>query len=234
MPIFNRKLPRDVASDLNLNADESNLVEGFVDICEYLFCFPDAMSWRGKDKPTVTDKAGITRLASKYFEGYRRSDFPSKPATEPDEMVSVIMRIAYDYTDEECGQIKLQHQHAMCAENCVGNLLERYLDSKLRSRGWVWCCGEFVKAIDFIYKTEASNWQLLQIKNRNNSENSSSKSVRDGTQIEHWFRSFSTNTKKGRSSMTNWDNLPVSMQGYGLSEEGFKGFVAEYLQRHKA
>lgn len=62
----------------------------------------------------------------------------------------------------------------MCAENYAGNLLERYLDSVLRKNDWCWCCGDFVKAIDFIGKDDNGKWQALQIKNRDNTENSSS------------------------------------------------------------
>ena len=115
----------------------------------------------------------------------------------------------------------------MCAENCVGSLLERYLDSVLRQQGWYWCCGNFIKAIDFINKDERGMWLALQIKNRDNTENSSSSAIRNGTQIQKWFRSFS---KKGE---TNWDNLPELMQGYNLSESGFIAFAKKYLKQEK-
>jgi hypothetical protein len=232
MSKFNPELAEQVAIRFVQDQQEKTLLPGFVCICEYLSDFPDGLSWRGKEKPSVTDKAGLMRLAARYFEGYRRSDFPAEPETVPDDMVSVIMREAYGYTDEECAQIKLEHQYSMCAENCVGNLLERYLDSKLRSKGWIWCCGEFVKAVDFIAKTNEGTWVALQIKNRDNSENSSSSAIRAGTKIEKWFRSYSKDTKRGRPSMTNWDGLPRLMQGYGLSEEGFKEFVVEYLEAY--
>ncbi|VEP18279.1 Type-2 restriction enzyme Eco47I (fragment) [Hyella patelloides LEGE 07179] len=67
----------------------------------------------------------------------------------------------------------------------------------------------------------------LQIKNRDNTENSSSSAISNGTQIEKWFRSFS---KKGG---TNWNNLPELMQSYNLSEAGFIAFVKTYLQAEK-
>lgn len=116
----------------------------------------------------------------------------------------------------------------MCAENCVGSLLERYLDSVLRPQGWYWCCGDFVKAVDFISRDENGQWLALQIKNRDNSENSSSSAIRNGTKIQKWFRSFS---KKGG---TNWDNLPQMMRGYNLSESDFIAFTKKYLEQEKA
>jgi hypothetical protein len=233
MSKFNSALASQVAVSIVQGEQEKTLVPGFVCMCEYLAEYPAVLSLRGKDKPSVMNEAGLMLLATSYFEGYRRSVFPKVPETVPDEMVSVIMREAYGYTDEECAKIKLEHQYSMCAENCVGNLLERYLDSKLRSKGWICCYGEFVKATDFIAKTKEGGWQVLQIKNRDNSENSSGMAIREGTEIEKWFRTFSKDTKRGRPSMTNWDGLPRLMQGAGLSEDGFKDFVVEYLQAHK-
>lgn len=235
---FNRKKAEEIAANICRNDDERSLIPSFVEVCSFLSDFPDELSWRtNKDnpvKPSVESDSGLSTLANRYFEGYRRSDFPVEPSTVPDEMVSVIMEIAYGYTTAQCEQIKLEHQHAMCSENCVGNLLERYLDSKLRGSHWSWCCGEFVKAIDFLGRNEKNEWIALQIKNRDNSENSSSSAIRDGTRIQKWFRSFSKDTKKGRPSFTNWAKLPELMQGYNLSEAEFKNFVSQYITAEKA
>lgn len=231
---FDEKKAEEIAKSICKNDDEESLIPSFIMVCSFLHDFPDDLSWRTSKlspKPSVETEDGLTRLANRYFKGYRQSDFPVEPSTIPDEMVSVVMEEAYGYTPEECQKIKLEHQHAMCAENCVGNLLERYLDSELRPKsGWSWCCGEFVKAIDFIRRNDNGEWIALQIKNRNNSENSSSSAIRDGTEIQKWFRSFSKDTKKGRPSFTNWDNLPSLMQGYNLSESAFKTFVAQYIR----
>ena len=115
----------------------------------------------------------------------------------------------------------------MVAENCVGTLLERYLDSVLRPHGWHWCCGNFVKAIDFVRQDHDGQWLALQIKNRDNSENSSSSAIRSGTNIQKWFRSYS------RTGNTNWHNLPPLMQGFQVSEQGFISFVRSYLHVEK-
>ncbi|WP_319420362.1 SinI family restriction endonuclease [Pleurocapsa sp. FMAR1] len=234
---FNESLVRETAEELVISDDEKSLIESFVIICQFLAEHPSAISWRtskaNPHKPTVVNQNDLFQLAKKYFEGYRRSDFPVEPSTIPDPMVSIIMREAYGYSNQECQRIKIEHQYAMCAENCVGNLLERYIDSVLRGNGWNWCCGEFIKAIDFLGKNNDGEWIALQIKNRDNSENSSSSAIRDGTKIQKWFRSFSKDTKKGRSSFTNWKNLPPLMQGYNLNEEGFKEFVIQYINIHK-
>lgn len=234
---FNKSKAKLIAEKECNNKDELTLVNSFVEVCSFLSEFPDELSWRtskkNPKKPNVITNDGLATLASRYFEGYRRSDFPAEPSTIPDEMVSVIMEKAYGYTSQECKKIKIEHQYSMCAENCVGNLLERYLDSRLRLSHWNWCCGEFVKAIDFIGKNTDGEWIALQIKNRDNSENSSSSAIRDGTRIQKWFRSFSKDTIKGRPSFTNWKKLPSLMQGYNLNEDDFKSFVGNYIKEEK-
>jgi hypothetical protein len=78
-----------------------------------------------------------------------------------------------------------------------------------------------VKAVDFV-KREGEKWVALQVKNRDNSENSSSAAIRQGTDIKKWFRTFS------RRPATNWDKFPGDI-ATGLSEEGFQTFVRSYL-----
>lgn len=206
---------------------ERGLDTSFVEICRYLYESPESLSWRNKDKPSLTSSDGLNSLAIKYVGGFRKSDFPTLPGTVPDEMVSIILATAYNYSTKEASQIVLDHQKAMCAENCVGALLERYLDSVLRQGGWHWCCGSYVKAVDFIRRREDGTWLALQIKNRDNSENSSSSKIREGTQIEKWFRTYS------RTGRTNWENLPPLMRGYGLSENGFRQYVERYIELNK-
>lgn len=225
---FNIALARTVSSKQCSSAtSESGLIESFSQICNFLADNEDRLSWRGKNIPSVKTQAGLEVLAGRYFSSYRKSDFPASPGTVPDEMVSIVMQEAYGYTMEQCEKIKIEHQHSMCAENCVGALLERYLDSVLRSHGWHWCCGDFVKAIDFIRRNDDDTWLALQIKNRDNSENSSSSAIRNGTLIQKWFRSFS------KSGATNWENLPELMRGYNLNEEGFIVFARQYLEEER-
>lgn len=230
---YSREEAKKIAKKCCKNKDEKSLVESFVEISSFLNEFPEALSWKGNEKPSLDSEEGLKIIAETYFKGYRKSDFPPEPSTIPDEMVSVIMKTAYGYNSKAIERIKLEHQHSMCAENCVGNLLERYIDSVLRKSDWCWCCGDFVKAIDFIGKDDNGKWQVLQIKNRDNTENSSSKAVRDNTTIQKWYRSYSKDIVKGRDSFTRWDKLPSLMQGYGLCEDNFKAFVIKYLKGKK-
>ncbi len=230
MAAFNRKLANQIALTFTADTEsEAGLAESFVNVCHFLYDNPNALSWRSrKNRPSTNTPEGLNLLASKYFSAYKRSDFPKAPGTIPDEAVSIVMRAACDYSVEQCERIKLEHQHSMCAENCIGALLERYLDSVLRPNHWYWCCGDFVKAIDFISRDTDGQWLALQIKNRDNSENSSSSAIRQGTTIQKWFRSFS------KKPQTNWDNLPPLIQGYGLSEQAFLAFVEAYLRQEKS
>jgi len=226
MPLSNARFI-EIVSDLSGQYRADIILQNsFKIIHKYLIDNPDRLSWRGSP-PDLSTEAGISSLGTKYFSAYRKSDFPALPATVPDQMVSIVMHAAYGYSLEECEGIKLTHQQSMCAENAVGALLERYIDSVLRDYGWHWCCGSFVKAIDFIKESDNGTWYELQIKNRDNSENSSSSAIRNHTNIQKWFRT------KSRTGETNWNNLPPLMQGHGLSEAGFKAFVEMYLRNHQ-
>jgi|GEM_PF-461646 len=223
---FDIVLARQVALYVMTELGEENLNESFAQVCNYL-SEDAARHSRKSNHPKLFDPVGLDHLARKYLAGYRQSIFPSVPGTQPDDLVGLVMQAAYGYTPEETERIKFEHRHAMIAENCVGALLERYLESVLRTNGWHWCCGNFVKAVDFVRRGNDGKWQALQIKNRDNSENSSSSAIRHGTEIEKWFRFFS------RTGKTNWENLPEFMCGYGLSESDFLGFVKSYLLRQK-
>lgn len=224
---FDESLVSNIANNFLIkDSGESGLETSFIEICRFLNDNPDTFS--SKKKFDFTDEKLIQILAKKFFSAYRHSDFPVEPTTIPDDMVSIVMQFAYGYSLDDSTRIKIEHKHSMSAENCVGALLERYIDSILRKEGWHWCCGSFVKAVDFISMDKNGLWLALQVKNRDNTENSSSSAIRNGTEIQKWFRSFS---KKGG---TNWDKFPVVLKNKNLTEEGFVNFVSTYLQKEKA
>lgn len=178
-----------------------------------------------KNNVELASPEHIEDLARKFVQG-RLPRKPERPKTIPDELVGVILT---DYFGEDVAQIesiKQTHLLSMAAENIVGDLLERYLASVLEPRGWIWCSGSVTRSIDFIkqLKGETPEWICLQIKNRDNSENSSSAAVRKGTDIEKWFRTFSQTGK------TNWDAFPDETVKEHLSEERFIAFVKDYLR----
>ena len=112
----------------------------------------------------------------------------------------------------------------MAAENMVGEILERYLNSVLSQFGWVWCCGALVKHIDFVKKEDDGSFKMLQVKNRDNSENSSSKAIRNGTDILHWFRTYS------KTGNTNWNSFPDQVAKSLLSEKLFIDYVSAHME----
>lgn len=168
----------------------------------------------------------LTRLAQKFSTG-RAIKPPTPPSTIPDSMVSIILQYYFDIKSSELEKISKEHSLSMGAENIVGDLLERYIASVIENKGWVWCTGSTVKAGDFIKEISNEKWIVLQIKNRDNSENSSSSAIRDGTDIKKWFRTFS------RRNETNWDAFPDDNLKQYLSEESFKKYVIVYLDELK-
>jgi len=93
----------------------------------------------------------------------------------------------------------------------------------------VWCSGAVVRHVDFFFPGSPTVPPLLlQIKNRDNSENSSSSKVREGKKIEHWFRSYS------RRHGENWDAFPNNAGCSLLSESDFQAFVQVYMQNQRS
>ncbi len=201
------------------------LVERYATLVRFLSLHDGAAtSLRGRGAPAIGSVEYITRQAASFALS-RTPRVPLPPATVPDEMVSVILVSYFDVNQDDVGRIQREHALSMGAENVVGELLERYIASVAEPRGWVWCSGSTVKAIDFIKPPTNANqhWQLLQVKNRDNSENSSSSAIRLGTQIEKWHRTFS------RRIGSNWNAFPDEALGVELSEEGFKNFVRNHF-----
>lgn len=209
-----------------MDAIQSDLTEKYVTVIRFLTNQPGAASaMRGANAPTI-GSAAYVRAQARAFATSREPRSPNPPSTVPDEMVSVILREYFDIPEADLERAKREHLLSMGAENLVGELLERYLASVLEPRGWVWCSGALVKAVDFVKPpaTAGEHWQLLQVKNRDNSENSSSSAIRDGTEIEKWFRTFS------RRPGSNWAAFPDATLSPYLSEEAFKAFVRKYLR----
>lgn len=111
----------------------------------------------------------------------------AKIQTKPDPAVKLILRTRReDIDDNFADTLEKGHSLMMTIEGMVGNLLEEYLATILHPYGWYCCWGSTIDAVDFC-KEDGS---LLQVKTSNNSENSSSIRVRNGTEIRIWFRRF--------------------------------------------
>lgn len=209
----------------------SELTKNFLEIVEFSAAHPNLAVTRRKTKanptPSSTDLEHFKFLAKKYHDGRLRKDLP-EPKTVPDPALPIVMRHGYSIMEQHLADLIQAHRIAMVAENIVGELLERYLDSALNDT-WIWCAGEVVKHVDFIRRSQHTEgeWDALQIKNRDNSENSSSSAIRRGTRITKWYRI------KSRSGDTMWENFPIEIEECKLSEAAFQDFIAGYLLKIK-
>lgn len=212
--MINKKQIIEICSPIS-QADKDS--SKFVEIYEFLFRNQDFLA-KNIDLCIEED---VFKLAKKYFKAKYKELIPSVPGTVPDTMVDNILNIYYGYEAKKLKEMQLQHQHAMAAENAVGEFIELYLDSVLSQYGWIRCCGQIVSKTDFIKKSGV-NYKMLQVKSRDNTENSSSSSVRNGTEIIKWFRYFA------KTGKTNWGNFPDTEAKNKLNEEGFVKFVKSY------
>lgn len=184
---------------------------------------------------TINIKAGedvsdfMKKWTNKFITGYlnRPSQRKSNPiGTQHDHILDEIISARINHTSDDLENIKYGHRLSMSAENIAGGFLEEYIAQGLISQGWHCCWGETMKSIDFCNV----DGQLLQVKNSDNSENSSSKTVRDGTPIKHWFRRFS------RTGATNWNALNelvgIETEEDKLSEDSFKEFVRNAVRNN--
>ena len=147
-------------------------------------------------------------------------------ATIPDNAVYSYIKKKFDKNDEEIKTIKEHHNMSMGVEDLIGHRLEEYIYSEAGNNNWIWCSGNVLRSIDFIKKEidgDVINWKMLQVKNSDNSENSSSKNIRKGTKIKHWFRRFSKQNKH------NWEKLHEILEIETLTEENFIKFLEEKI-----
>lgn len=162
----------------------------------------------------------------KYNDSYenRISRRVSKlPGTVADPSVSIIINARLTgLKTEHLEQIKYAHRISMSAENIQGLLLEEFLAEQLADYGWYCCWGQSVRHVDFC-NVDGS---LLQVKNRSNSENSSSSRVRINQPIEKWYR------VDARTGLYRWSYFNDKYNTNRFSEENFVAFVQQVLTRN--
>lgn len=201
------------------------LVENFVKIILFSRDNPDLrVLARGRLKMPFGSEEHLEWLADRYLRGREPKQLPT-PGTVPDPALAAVMIHGYG-VDERAINTQIDgHRWAMVAENVVGDLLERFIDSELDDDDWVWCAGEVVKSVDFIRPSRSVglDWESLQIKNRDNSENSSSSAIRNGTDIQKWYRI------KSKTGQTRWEVFPVGAVDFQFSEDRFQNFIVEYI-----
>lgn len=182
--------------------------------------FPECFKKPGKKDLKVEDY--IARWLHDYEKAYdkRPSKRPSNPMkTKADPLINRMLEHALGKTAAEVDAIIEHHRYGMAAENILGHLLEEYVANATLENGWHCAWGSTLLDVDFCSKAG----DLLQVKNRSNSENNASKRVRDGTEIKKWHR-IGANTGKMK-----WDELETITGGKDLTEAGFQKFVLKTL-----
>lgn len=179
------------------------------------------MGWAKDDSKTA-----IERWVRKYKKGYEGRPGVSigQPIqTVPDEIISeIILARLSNLSKDQVEAIKYAHRLSMTAENLLGLFLEEYLATRLRDHGWYCAWGNTLKSVDMCH----TSGQLLQIKNRSNTENSSSVTVREGTDIKKWFR------VDALSGNYAWDELQELTGAKNLTEKDFRGFVIDAIKKN--
>jgi SinI restriction endonuclease len=180
---------------------------------------PGNIGGKNDDEVTV-----IKKWLVKYKKGYegRASQRLSNPlGTVADPVIEKIIGARLSkLTHEELKKISFAHRLGMSVENILGLLLEEYLSVNLRPVGWHCAWGETVKSVDFVNE----DGSLLQIKNRSNSENSSSSAIRNGTEIKKWYR-----IKADRVEYM-WETLNKICNTTTLSEKAFVDFATSCVR----
>jgi len=175
----------------------------------------------------------LKKLLQSYFNKRKARIALRESQTVPDPAVDTALEAFGNIPRKDLKVFSKHHRWSMAAENKVGDLLETYLAEVLEPKGWIWCCGNFITGIDFFKPSLDPNKHiLLQVKNRSNSENSSSKSIRELVEIRGcpvpvliWFRCRATD---GR---TCWNQLIGNADESIADEQRFQDFVRKYPLR---
>lgn len=179
----------------------------------------------------------IERWVKGYYDAFNnppslRTANPKSSCSDP--AIKVIVKMTQGLTEEKATSGETNHNLFMSAENIQGNLLEEYIASQVRKYGFLWCDGNVLRAIDFCNSTGSF---FLQIKNKSNTENSSSSNIREGTTIEKWYR-LGTRTRNGvKYPDYKWATLNDMINEYktmgfnlplcNMSEDGYRQFLTE-------
>jgi len=211
-----------------INAVNPEFSTNFLKILEFCFKYPDDVSGL---HATVPKLSGVwIEKKAESFVNQRGAPKPSLTSNLPDPLIATISEKYFGVPSENIDSLLKHHKMAMAAENVTGNLLEEYVATNMEPLGWIWCSGMMIKGTDFIkFPSESTEKPiLLQIKNRSNSENSSSSSIRVGTTIEKWYR------LEAETGITRWQVFPDAMGMKLMSEDKFQDFAISRITEWKS
>lgn len=152
-----------------------------------------------------------TNYLSRWVTDYRNARISpscfrkaSPKSTCSDPAIRKLVLITQGISEEQAINLEKYHNLFMSAENIQGNLLEQYIATSIRPYGWIWCAGNTLRAIDFC---SSDGTILLQVKNKSNTENSSSSNIREGTSIQKWYRLGTRSSRGIKLPIYKWDSL---------------------------
>jgi hypothetical protein len=176
-----------------------------------------------ENSSTADIKTYLSEFTRSYLAAREKTISFSPSRTTPDSALDIVMEVFGNVARSDLRRASELHRIAMTAENTLGTLLETYLANIFEPRGWLWCCGNIVRAVDFFKPGTPA--QLLQVKNRSNSENSSSSAIREflregiPTNITKWYRI------RAGDGRTCWENLPGNDREQIADERRFIEFI---------
>ena len=197
-----RDIYQNVKSNINVNLNDLDI------IFEIGLAHKDRFPAINLDENCTLEKY-IERWVNGYIKAMH--ELPSERSAKPrssctDPSISVIVKTICDLSDDKVNEGVEYHNLFMSAENIQGELLEEYIASKVRPYGFIWCRGNIMAAIDFC---NSNGTFSFQVKNRKNTENSSSKKIREGSSIfiERWYRLDTKSENGQKSPIYKWDLL---------------------------
>ncbi|GAB5055177.1 SinI family restriction endonuclease (plasmid) [Lactiplantibacillus plantarum] len=176
----------------------------------------------------------ISKWLKRYYNAYthRQSTLSAKPkGSSNDPALSLIVQSNRNYDNKRTHQALTDHNLFMSAENIQGALLEEYINIHAEKDGWIWAEGETMRACDFVRLDPVTYIpELIQIKNRDNTENSSSLAIRAGTQIKKWNRLKTKRKDNQPYPVFQWKMLNKMMKispNNLMSEDNYRNFLQQ-------
>lgn len=193
-----RKLYKEIKDDMKVKSKDLDVIFE-VAMLDRENLFPN----QNKDSEEKCLKSWISRYVQSR-ENPPSTHIGEAKKTCSDPALTKIVKIACGLDDDEIEDMEKAHNLFMSAENIQGELLEEYIAQNVKDSGWIWCSGNTLRAVDFCKKDGSA---LLQVKNKDNTENSSSSAIRNGTRIKKWYRLKTKNKKKKPEPSYKWDKL---------------------------
>ncbi len=214
----------------NGNATRKKDLDSIFDIAVDNKAFPNINIPGNKNERTYIEKwvSGYDNA----MDNLPSSRIASAKSACSDPAIKLLVQATRGSSDEEALSEESFHNLYMSAENIQGNLLEEYISLNTRKYGFLWCNGNVLRAIDFC-NTDGS--LLLQVKNKNNTENSSSSNIREGTDIIKWYRLGSCKVNGQVLPKFHWDELNEIINSHktegfdlepcNMNEEDYEAFL---------